>query len=422
MIQPRISLKEYSINPAQITFGQFTPQVKDMSIAQRSYLELNNRRKESSEKLGALDESLGKIRDNLHQDPETLSWFDNYINDQKAKIQTYVDNNDFSTAINKTVELAGRVINDGNLTGRLYANEKYNKYVKDLDDMLKANKIDQSIYDWAKDNHQYKYKELTDDEGNVVGGDLDMDTSLPVPGINFAANAMAAFKMITPKKSGSSTSRATEVSNLSDQDITRGKATYKKGESVSSSYSSGSTMEKVSVKDILDRMDELPSDTGIGYRQIEQAFEVAKHDFKKLVKQYNEAADKDPDSADTRDLAQMIEKRKKIFYNNDSFIDYNTYYARKVTDELYAKGLAYDWRTSEVKVTSGYGIKTDNNAGGGSTRFTSDYPVDGWTFDVSTGKYVSPPVLMDTGYGDVNSDVTNSASSIAAAHNGNGGK
>ena len=245
MIQPRISLKEYSINPAQITFGQFTPQVKDMSIAQRSYLELNNRRKESSEKLGALDESLGKIRDNLHQDPETLAWFDNYINEQKAKIQTYVDNNDFSTAINKTVRLAGSVINDGNLTGRLYANEKYNKYVKDLDDMLKANKIDQSIYDWAKDNHQYKYKELTDNEGNVVGGDLDMDTSLPVPGINFAANAMAAFKMITPKKSGSSTSRATEVSNLSDQDITRGKATYKKGESVSSSYSSGSTTEKV---------------------------------------------------------------------------------------------------------------------------------------------------------------------------------
>lgn len=418
MIQPRISLKEYSINPTQLTFGQFTPQVKDMSIAQRSYIELNNRRKEANEKLGALDESLGKIRDNLHQDPETLSWFDNYINEQKAKIQTYVDNNDFSTAINKTVRLAGSVMNDGNLTGRLYANEKYNKYVKDLDEMLKSNKIDQAIYDWAKDTHQYKYKELTDDNGNVVGGDLDMDTSLPVPGINFAANAMAAFKMITPKKSGSSTSRATEVSNLSDQDITRGKATYKKGESVSSSYTSGSTMEKVTVKDILDRMDELPSDTGIGYRQIEQAFKVAKHDFEKLVKEYKEENAKDPTGDKTRDLAQMIEKRKKIFYNNDSFVDYDTYYARKVTDELYAKGLAYDWRTSETKVTSGYGIKTDTNNGGGVARATSPTPVPGWDYDQGSGLWISPPIVMQTGYDSVNEDVQKSASGIAAAHGG----
>lgn len=410
--QQRLSLPTAGIEFTPFQGGSFTPQAINTGLLSDAFNTIAQREKETSEKLGAMDASFAQIRSKMHQDAETLKWIDDFAEQQKLKVKNYVNNYDFAGAINKATELAGSVLKDAGVQGRIHANEQYEKLVSSLDEMLKKNEIEQPTYDWWKDTHEFSYKDITDGNGNIVGGELATNQSLPVKDINWAGHAMAAFKMISPNKSGSSTSRSTQVSNTTDKDISRGKANIKAGESISSSYSSGSTRERVSKQDILDRMEELLGATSGGYAQAEQAFDVALHDFNKLVESYNIENAKNPGSKTANDLAQKIQARKRLFYKNDSIIDYKEYYARMVTNELYADGLAYDWKTSNTSSTSGYGLADTKTGSGGSTRFVSDTPIQGYSYDNASGKWVSPPVIMDSGYGDANERVKDDAEGI----------
>lgn len=411
--QNRMSLQTAVFNPAPFQPVAFTPQAADVSLLSNAFSTIASREEKASEKLSAMDASLAQLRSKMHQDEETLKWFDDFSNEQKLKVKNYVNNYDFAGAINKAVELGGSILNNADVQGRIYANEKYEKLVASLDDMLKKGDIEQPTYDWWKDTHEYKYKPITDGNGNIVGGDLDMSTSLPVKDINWAGQAMAAFKLISPSKKGSSTSRSTQVSNTTDKDISRGKATYKAGESVSSSYTSSSNTEKVLKQDIIDRMEELLSSTSGGYAQAEQAFDVAMHDFNKLLDAYNLELEKDPNSDAAKSLGQKIDARKKIFYKNDAIIDYKEYYARMITDSLYADGLAYDWKTTSSGSTAGYGI-TDTTAKGLNSggRMVSDHYIPGYEYDTNSGMWLGPRVQMADGTADASGRVNDAAGGI----------
>ena len=113
--QPRMSLQTVAFNPTPFQAVTFTPQAADTSILAHSFDTIAQREKEASEKLGAMDTTFSQLRAKLHQDPETLKWFDDYTNAQKTKVKNYVDNYDFSTAINKAVELAGETLNNPEL-------------------------------------------------------------------------------------------------------------------------------------------------------------------------------------------------------------------------------------------------------------------------------------------------------------------
>lgn len=418
-IQPRMSLQTVAFNPTPFQAVTFTPQSADTSILAHSFDTIAQREKETSEKLGAMDATFSQLRTKVHQDPETLKWFEDFTNQQKTKVKNYVNNYDFAGAINKANELAGEVLNNGELQGRIHANEEYQKLVTSLDEKLKSKAIKQPTYDWWMATHKYQYKDLTDDSGNIVGGDLDIDKSLPVDDINWASHAMAAFKIISPDKGGSQRGGSVQVSNTTTEELTRGKHTYKPGETISSSWQSGSNREKVAKKDIIARMEELLSATPDGYRQAEQAFNVAMFDFQKLVDDYNTENEEDPTSDKAKNLAQQIEAREKIFYKNNALIDYKEYYARMITNSLYADGLAYNWVTTNSNSTSGYGLQdmTPSPSTPGYGRLTSKTPKVGYTYDATTGEWLGPLVRMDTNYDGTVSAVADDADAIGNAFN-----
>ena len=131
-----------------------------------------------------------------------------------------------------------------------------------------------------------------------------------------------------------------------------------------------------------------------------------------MIKQYEELIAKDPNSEKAKNLGQKLEARRKLMYNNGSPIDYKEYYARMVTDNAFADGLAYDWRT-DVTQASSTTSRQRGTIGGSGTRTSSSY-FPGATFDFNTGLWYGSNVRqqIDTegaqqGVGGAASGITN---------------
>jgi hypothetical protein len=209
-----------------------------------------------------------------------------------------------------------------------------------------------------------------------------------------------------------STDGSTTVHNNTASPLTRGKSTYKPGEAISSSGHSSQSEERVTKEQITARMEELLSATPDGYRQAEQAFDVAMYDFQNMVDKYNSLIEENPDSKEAKDLAQKIDQRKHLMYRNGSLIDYKEYYSRMITDSLFAEGLAYDWKTSSSGGSSSYSLSDVSGNIGGSGRVTSLTPFPGAKFNYVTGQWEGALVRQKTDTESAQNGVSLSSNNI----------
>lgn len=374
---PNISLGSAGLAPATFTPVVYTPREFDVTPLQRSLATLDERKEKTNQQRSAIRLALSKLQLNEAED----EWKNNYTNDIINKIDNAAQFGDYSSALETATDLASRAVSDPQIIGRLRANEQYQKEIQTQQARRDRGDISQATYKWWMKNNPYKYQDNYDDNGNIVGGSIYEPSFRPVNDINWASVAMAAFKMITPYKNSKSTDGGTTVTNNTSAAITRNGQTYKAGEGVSSTGHSSLAQEKVTKEQITARMEELLGATGDGYKQAEQAYDVAIDEFKDLIEQYKTIVAENPDSEEAKILGQKIDARKKLMYRNGSKIDYEEYYARMITDSLFAAGLAYDWRTSSSGGTSSYSI-SEPSVGG---RVTSNTYFPGAAFNYDTG-------------------------------------
>lgn len=345
--QPRMSLQTVAFNPTPFQAVTFTPQAADTSILAHSFDTIAQREKETSEKLGAMDATFSQLRTKLHQDPETLKWFEDFTRNQKAKVKNYVDNFDFAGAINKATELAGEVVNNPELNARINANTTYENQLNVVKKMRDDKTINPDIYNWWVDTHKYKFEPTSfDEQGNIISGtSYSEEYDMPFQEINYAQIAAAAQKLIEPKKSSTSTgSRSTKGTTGGDYGETT--KTTMRGSTRSSS------VETISMQDIRDNIEELINATSGGYAQVEQDYNVRVHSYKKLVDKLNNLRETNPESSDIATLEQQINERKKLLYKNGSPISYEEFYARMINENLFAKGLSKHWTTTSTTTES----------------------------------------------------------------------
>lgn len=369
-------------NPTVYTPMEYKPQVADVNIFQRSLAQREARRNQAVQAKNAIDLALGEVESKLN--PNETEWFNNYKNDINNQIAENYDAGDYGAAFRTATALAGQTAKDTQILGRIRANEEFNKEVQTQQARRDKGEISQNTYDWWLSNNPYSYKDITNDNGNVVGGSSWTADSRPVADINWASQAMAAFKLISPDKyswtGGNTTTNADGTGN---------------GNRTSNSY------ERVSAKDIRDNIERMLSATPDGYRQAEQAYDVAKYEYNNMVNEWKSLADDDPKKQELRD---KLDKREQLMYQNGSPISYKEYYARMITDELYSEGLAYDWRV-DSSITS-----TDNQMTGVSSR-TSPGVVGGQTpYPVASLGWLGPNVQQGSTYNM--ETVNNSANGI----------
>lgn len=404
----KISLGNAVFNPATFQGAVFTPQQENMSLLQHSIDKLDERKEKTDQQRSAIVSAINNLKLNKAED----KWKYDYANKIKAKIDSAIQFGDYSNALEVATKLAGDAISSPEVFGRIRANEQYEKELQ-LQQARRDNKdISDATYNWWLKQNPYKYQDTYDDNGNIVGGSAYEPSFRPVNDINWASAAMAAFKLITPYKYSKSRDGQSQIINNTTESITRNGKTYKPGEAIGGSSHRTTTEEKVTKDQITSRMEELLSATGDGYKQAEQAFDVALDDFNNLLEQYDEANIKDPNSEETKNLGQKIDARKKIMYKNGSIIDYKEYYARMVTDSLYADGLAYDWKTENRGGSSSYSINESSTGGNSNNKYVSDKYFDGAKFNYLTGFWEGPLVQQQVDTNSSQQAVSQSSGNI----------
>lgn len=344
----KMSLKTPQFNPVGFTPSQYEYQAADMSILERSLAQREARMKEAAQNKSAIDRTLGELETKLN--PSEAEWFEGYKNDIKNQIQSSIDSGDYGAAIRNATLLAGTVVQDPRILGRIRSQEAYEKELQTQQARRDRGEISQNTYDWWANKNKYSYTDNTDASGNYIEGSPWKAESTPVKDINWAEQAATAFKLITPKK-GSSTRGGGHSTTNAD------------GTGDGNKWSRSSSTEEITVEDILGNIDELLSSTPDGYRQAEQAFDVATFDLKRLQEKYNSLANDDPN----KDIiGEQLDARKKLMYKNGSPITYKEYYARMITDNKYAHTLAYKWTTSGNESFKSNDYQSAGSGAGGS--------------------------------------------------------
>lgn len=404
---PNMSLKQATFNQGSFTPATYTPQMADMNILANSLSKMEARQEKAAEKQGAVDSALAKVESQLHNDKDTQQWFSNYKDNIQKQIQSQIDVGDYGNAIRVATKLADKVMLDPAVQGRLKAEEKYQQEVKTQQARRDKGEISQNTYDWWLSSNPYKYEDNYDSNGNIIGGTDYTSNFRPVADINWAAQAQAAFKMLTPDKYSKS-------KDYAENNNSNGVGTF-----TSTSSHSTHTYERIKKADILKNIESLLSSTSDGYRQAEQAFDVATYETSKMEQQYRDLIAKDPNSDEAKNLKQKLEKRHQLMYRNGSPINYKEYYARMVTDNMYAEGLAYDWRTDNTGGSKSTNTNVDNSNGGSGTpqMRQSLVPFAGATYNNNTGYWEGPAVQQIVDTNTSQNVVTQSQSSITDRFN-----
>lgn len=345
---PTMSLKTTQFNPVVFTPSQYEFKEADMGYLERSLAQKEARMKEAAQNKSAIDRALGEIETKLN--PSEAEWFEGYKRDINNQIQTNLDSGDYGAVVRDATRLAGTVVADPRIIGRIRAQESYDKELQTQQARRDRGEISQNTFDWWVSHNKYSYTDNTDASGNYIEGSPWKAESTPVKDLNWAEHAATAYKLITPKK-GSTTRGGGHSTTNAD------------GTGDGNKWSKSSSTEEITVEDILENIDELLSATPDGYRQAEQAYDVARFDLERLQEQYNSLADDDPNKAVLKD---KLDARKELMYENQAPISYKKYYAKMISNNRYAHTLAYKWATSGNENFKSNDYQSAGSGAGGS--------------------------------------------------------
>jgi hypothetical protein len=383
---PTMSLKQVALPQSNFTPQVYTPQTADMSLLANSLAQREARMEKAAAQEAAFNETASKLETLVN--PNEKQWIYDYLNKQSQSFKNAIDAGDYGAAIRQATVAGSNLLKNPEAMGRIQAQEQFKKEQDRQQARVTSGDIKQSTYEWWMKNNPYKYEDIKDDNGNIIGGTEYISDNTPVKDIDFAAQAIAAFKLLTPYKN--TNVRGSETSNAGYNDT--------ENWSNSSSSKTSNSIERVTKEQILGVMDELVKSNPDGYRAVEQAFDVAQYDLQKLQDKYEKAYALDPNSNDTINLKEQLDERNRLMFNNGSPISYKEYYARMVTNELYAQGLAYNWKTTEKVTSSGNGksartVTTDSRTGNSSGGVSGGSDNGTWHIP---GVYGKAPVTEQT--------------------------
>jgi len=199
---PKMSLKQATPLQSSFTPFQFTPKPLDTTSLERSLDKIEAREKEAITTKSKIDASLGEIQSKLNN--KELKWFTNYKDNIKKQIQEQIDAGNYSTAILTGTQLAGNIMNDAKIIGREQANANYQKKLEEIQNDKSLSSLTRER--WAAQN-PYKYNDVYDDSGNVIGGSEWKPAWTPVNEQKIAQLQALAAQLTAARGNSSQTSQ-----------------------------------------------------------------------------------------------------------------------------------------------------------------------------------------------------------------------
>lgn len=304
----RMSLNTVGFTPTVFNPLDYKPETVDYGILERSFAKQEARQAAAAEKASAIDVALGKIETELHNDPETQEWFNNYKNNIRQQIANATDVGDYAEAVNVATRLAGQVSSDSAILGRVKANQEYQAKVDETHKRAVANKISPDTERWWLANNQFKYEDITDDNGNIIAGTSYNTLQTPVDDINIAEFTQQAFKMITPK--------------VYDNKTVNYDGT---GESHQRQW--------ITRRQIIDNLNNILDETPGARTAMNQRYQVEQYNYQQLLNHPNA----DP---------ATIDKQRKKMEKNGSFVTFEEFCVRSIEESAISQNLAYDHKSN----------------------------------------------------------------------------
>ena len=403
---PTMTLKQATLPQNSFVPQVYTPQTADVSLLANSLAQREARMEKASAQEAAFNETASKLETLVN--PNEKQWVYDYLNKQSEGFKNALDAGDYGAAVRQATIAGSNLLKNPEAMGRIQAQEQFKKEQDRQQARVTSGDIKQSTYEWWLNNNPYKYEDVKDANGNIIGGTQYISETVPVKDIDFAAQAYAAFKLINPYKNTKITGFDNAGQDYNDTENT----------SWSRSGKTSNSRERITKEQILAVMDQLVKSNPDGYRAVEQAFNVAQYDLQKLQDKYEKAYALDPNSDDVKNLKEQLDERKQLMFNNGSPISYKEYYARMVTNEAYARNLAYDWKTTEhiTGESNGKSARTSgsgNGSGGSGGSGNNSNDGSGW---VSRGE-AGPPTKQEQDTDKASKGTTQSANDITSMFN-----
>lgn len=347
----RMSLNTVDFQPTVFTPIEFRPVEQDYSILERAMAKQEERKEKAVTQQSLVKQALGKAREQLHQDDETLAWFDAKARKIEDDIKTASEVGDYATALQTGIEAAGDIVNDTELNARIRTNAQYKEeYERQRQRVGKG--ISQETFNWWAEKNPYKYSNIEQD-GRVIGGEDWKSNFTPVDDLNWASIFAAAKELNMPEQGSSGGS-----SNLDEQgnvtNITKG----------------GSTKyQRMRPEVIADAAQKL---IGNNWSALVQDFDVKMHQLEKLEEQIGTL----PEGSTERMLKEQQLNNLQLLLTGGNSVkltnDVNgwiTYFTRTVEKGLYSDNLSYNWVFSEGSSigTNKTTTELDNLGSGGAT-------------------------------------------------------
>lgn len=200
----RYSLRKIGLQYAPQESVVVNSSAPDMNLLANSFKQREERKLKALNAQSNMDATFAKIKEQLHNDEETLNWWRNKESEYKADVASFIKTGDYGSALEFATQLGAQAVNDGELIARMKTNQQYNEWVNrtknrtDITDITKRRLIQDS-------KNQYKFTKIFDDNGNVSGGEDWMAAEDAVPHITQGEIIAKAKAFITPSETANAT-------------------------------------------------------------------------------------------------------------------------------------------------------------------------------------------------------------------------
>ena len=255
-----------SFAPATFQGNIFTPQQADISLLARSLDKIEQREIATSQQRGAIVKAIA----DLDLNPAEDQWRNDYANNIRSQINGLVQIGDYSNALNRAAILAGEMYTSPALRGRLRAQQDYKKFV---DETQRRTDIDQRTKNWALATNPYSYQDITNDNGDIVGGTEWQPSNRPVGQIDLSKLGSLALSWVKPTKSSGSSAMFVDSEGNFTKDISK---------AVDVAYQTTSGVEYLGKDKLREAINAAIDMTPGGRAAIEQDYKVAEWEYNNL--------------------------------------------------------------------------------------------------------------------------------------------
>lgn len=380
----------YKNNQSGITIGGYVPQRvpvrSNLEALSQALNKIDERSDKAIQQKSAITNAIGQLKLNAAED----KWKYDYAKRIEQKINDAAQYGDYSRALDVATELAGSATSSPEVTGRIRANEAYEKKKGEVESLANSGVISGLTKErWLAQN-KYAYEDIRDANGNIVGGTDWKAGWDPVKKVDMSRLVTLAGQLAAPVKRATSSSSQHSVSD--EQGVGNGgTSTSVSLRSIKTGYStsSGSSFQRETLTK--QKIDEV-------YNKL---FALDPDNMNALIQQFDDVQWKVNQLKDELSTTTDPEKRKTLQNSIDAFSN-DIYDANgqplKVKEYMLSKigvitkNMAYD--NTSVSHTSGssetrgltYGTKAALASGTDTSKIISPVPTLGGTYYSNPGE------------------------------------